>query len=333
MNRRDFIKLAGTAVGGAMLSGGISACAETTMQMKKEAEITSDPLLKGVCDIHIHAAPDTRARLIDELSFARDCRKAGYRSVLFKSNDWSCHDRMFLIREVLPDFKVFGSFCMNFCCGDRVNVYAAEQAVKTTGNFCRCIWLPTQASDYQRRTFRLSRKGIPVLDEKGRVLPEVARVMEICSEADIILASGHSAPEESLVLAAKAKEIGLKKFVITHANSGIWKMTHDQIRRAIDLGAWIEYSCITNYWGPGTGLPDFVRMGSDEFSAFAKINPERSFITTDLGQVGMPHPIQGMRTCIRELLNAGIPQKSIDLMVRSNPAHLIGLNKNKETFL
>ena len=55
--------------------------------------------------------------------------------------------------------------------------------------------------------------------------------------------------------------------------------------------------------------------------------PERSFISTDLGQRGNPNPIDGMRTCIHELLNAGIPQKSIDLMVRSNPAHLIGLNQ------
>jgi len=326
VNRREFIKVAGTAVGGAMLAGGMSACAEATTQTTKDAKATPDPLLAGVSDIHVHAAPDTKARLIDELSFARSCMEAGYRSVLFKSNDWSCHDRAFLIREALPGFEVFGSFCMNFCCGDKINVYATEQAVKTTGNFCRCIWLPTQAADYQCRTFRLPGKGIPVLDETGKVLPEVVRVMEICGEAGIILASGHASPEESLALAAKAKEIGLKKFVITHANSGIWKMTRDQIRRAIDLGAWIEYSCITNYWGPGTGLPDFVRMSSEEFAAFAKINPERSFITTDLGQVGMPHPIDGMRTCILELLKYGVPRKDVDLLVRSNPARLMNLN-------
>lgn len=81
------------------------------------------------------------------------------------------------------------------------------------------------------------REGVPVVDDNGRVLPEVVRVMEICAEANIIFATGHSSPEESIVLARKAREVGVKKCVVTHANSGIWKMTHDQIKQCIDLGA------------------------------------------------------------------------------------------------
>lgn len=66
-------------------------------------------------------------------------------------------------------------------------------------------------------------------------------------------------------------------------------------------------------------------MTDEEFVAFANISPERSFITTDLGQVAMPNPIEGMRTCIKALLKANMPQQQIDLMVRSNPAMLMGL--------
>ena len=101
----------------------------------------------------------------------------------------------------------------------------------------------------------------------------------------------------------------MRKCVVTHANSGIWKMTHDQIKRCIDLGAWMEYSYITNLWGPGTGLPDFERMSDKEFADFARIAPQRSIITTDLGQVGMPHPVDGMRRCILALLENGLAQK------------------------
>ena len=53
--------------------------------------------------------------------------------------------------------------------------------------------------------------------------------------------------------------------------------------------------------------------------------PERSFISTDLGQRGNLHPIDGMCACIRELHDGGISQKQIDWMVRDNPAYLIGL--------
>lgn len=87
----------------------------------------------------------------------------------------------------------------------------------------------------------------------------------------------------------------------------------------------MEYSYITNLWGPSTGLPDFERMNDKEFADFASIAPERSIITTDLGQVGMPHPVEGMRRCILALLANGLTQKNIDYMVRTNPAALVGI--------
>lgn len=328
LSRRDFIRNSMMAGGAMLLSGVLPAQAQTQLLSVDENPDSpkADDLLRGVSDIHLHAAPDSKARLGNELEFARVARAAGYKSLLFKSNDFSCHDRAYLIRQELPDFEVFGSLCMNRVHGDKVNVFAAEKAVTTTGNLCRCIWMPTQDAVYQNIRNRGKKEGIAVLDDNGRVLPEVVRVMEICAEANIIFATGHSSPEESIMLARKAREVGVKKFVVTHANSGIWKMTHDQIKQCIDLGAWMEYSYITNLWGPGTGLPDFERMSDKEFSGFARIAPERSVITTDLGQVGMPHPVEGMRCCILALLENGLSQKLVDYMVRTNPSRLVGLS-------
>lgn len=321
--RRGFIKATGIVGGAALMAGATGGPLAHAAPV--EGSAVQDDMLKGVSDIHVHAAPDVKARAIDELSFAREAQKAGYRSVMFKSNEWSCHDRVYLIRQALPDFACFGSLCMNRTHGDSVIVYAAEMAVRTTGNFCKCIWMPTQAAAYQHAHDKLPGKGISVLSDTGKVLPEVIRVMELCAEADIIFATGHSSPEESLVLAHQAKEVGVGKFVVTHANSHIWKMTRAQIMRVAEFGGFIEYSYITNLWGPGTGVPMNERMSDDEFVAYASIVPERSFITTDLGQVNMPHPLDGMRMCISALLRGGVSRNNIDMMVRANPAMLMGL--------
>lgn len=328
MSRRKFIRNSMLAGGAMLLSGVLPSSAQIPAIPATENPVLpeADELLRSVSDIHLHAAPDSKARLGNELEFARAARDAGYKSMLFKSNDFSCHDRAYLIRQELPGFEVFGSLCMNRVHGDKVNVFAAEKAVNTTGHLCRCIWMPTQDAVYQNIRYHGKKEGIPVLDDKGQVLPEVVRVMEICAEANIIFATGHSSPEESIVLARKAREVGVRKCVVTHANSGIWKMTHDQIKQCIDLGAWVEYSYITNLWGPGTGLPDFERMSDSEFAAFARIAPQRSIITTDLGQVGMPHPVEGMRRSIMALLKNGLTQKQVDFMVRANPARLVGLS-------
>ena len=117
--------------------------------------------------------------------------------------------------------------------------------------------MPTQDAVYQNIRYHGKKEGVPVVDDNGRVLSEVVRVMEICAEANIIFATGHSSSEKSITLARKAREVGVRKCVVTHANSGIWKMTHDQIKRCIDLGAWMEYSYITNLWGPGNGTARF----------------------------------------------------------------------------
>lgn len=328
MDRRQFIRNSVMASGAMLLSGALPTFAadDTAKKIKKDTSFSHDPLLKGVCDIHLHCAPDSKARLTDELQFIRDAKATGYRAVQFKSNDFSNHDRAYLIRQVVPGIEVFGSLVMNRIFGDKVNPYTVKKALHTTGNLCRTIWMPTQDAVYQNLRYHHKKEGIPVLDESGKVLPEVVTVMELCAEADICFATGHSSPEESTVMARKAKEIGLKKFVVTHANSGIWKMTHEQIKTCIDLGAWIEYSYITNLWGPGTGLPDFERMSDSEFADFARIAPERSIITTDLGQVGMPHPVEGMRRCILALHKNGLSQRQTDFMVRTNPAQLVGLS-------
>ena len=327
MSRRNFIKTSALTGGALIASTAIPGQAMNLLQdPKNDSKFAKDGLLDGVCDIHLHCRPDSRERSVDEYGFMKDAMAAGYRAVMFKSNDFSCHDRAYLIRQALPGAACFGSFCMNRVHGDRVNPFAAQKAVETSGGLCRCIWMPTLDAAYPYR--REGRKeGIPVLDDNGHVLPEVVKVMEICAEANIIFASGHSSPVESITLIRKAHEVGVKRIVVTHANSSIWTMTPDQIKRCIDLGAYIEYCYLPCLWGEGTKMPQYQRQSIEEFAAMVRIDPARSFISTDLGQAVMPHPIEGMRDCILKLQAAGVSQSNIDLLLRRNPAWLIGLDK------
>ena len=152
INRRDFIKST-VAVGG-MLLAQTSAAGQAMHLLYEDREANSfanGDLLKGVCDIHLHCRPDSRERSVDEYGFMRDAMAAGYRAVMFKSNDFSCHDRAYIIRQALPEAECFGSFCMNRVHGDKVNVFVARKAVETSGGLCRCIWMPTLDADYQYR--------------------------------------------------------------------------------------------------------------------------------------------------------------------------------------
>ena len=194
LNRRDFIKTS-VVTGGALLAA--TAIPGQTMNLlqeqKNDNKFTNDKLLKGVCDIHLHCRPDSRERSVDEYCFMKDAMEAGYRAVMFKSNDFSCHDRAYIIRQALPGAECFGSFCMNRVHGDKVNPFAARKAVETSGGLCRCIWMPTLDAAYQYQSEGRKEKGIPVLDDNGQVLPEVVRVMEICCDRTFLAGREHYA--------------------------------------------------------------------------------------------------------------------------------------------
>lgn len=323
MDRKTFLTTALSAA----LTAGFFPTSARAKETKSNLEESDRRLLAGTIDLHIHAAPDTKTRLASELDFARQAQDAGMRAVMFKSNDFSCHDRAYLIREVLPSFEVFGSMCMNDVVGDKVNVVAARKAMCTTGSLCRCIWMPTQNSRYQVKTYGQKQKIIDVTDASGNLLPEVISVMELCAEYDIMFASGHSSPEETLLMARRAKEIGLKKFVATHVNSSIWTLSPKQLETVVGLGGWVELSFLTNLWGPGTGLPEYERLSDKAFCDLLSVAPERSFVSTDLGQVAMPSPVNGMLAAIKAITAYGCSSRTIRNVTAVNPAYLVGLDK------
>lgn len=332
MDRRKLLQCAGLSVIGPLSSsvrarsGGTSVdinAAEATRRSVHEINADNE-LLQGVWDIHIHAAPDISPRTIDEYTLCSRARELGYGGVMLKSNVWACHDRAFLLNKAFPDFACYGSLVLNLAFGTTINVYAVREALVTDGGLCRCIWMPTQNAAYPQSA-EPGHTGpvIPVTDSDGRLLPEVVKVMELCAERDIIFATGHSSPLESLLMAKTAKDIGVRKFVITHANSRIWKFTPGQIEEALKFEAWIEFCYLPRLWGPGTGLPKMPRQTIEEFVRYVTFAPERSFVSSDLGSMGLPDPIDGMRQCIQELLGVGVSHETVDKLVRRNPAFLV----------
>jgi hypothetical protein len=49
-------------------------------------------------------------------------------------------------------------------------------------------------------------------------------------------------------------------------------------------------------------------------------------LSTDLGQPGNPVPAVGFASGVQRLLDAGVTQREIDLMIRRNPARFLGLD-------
>ena len=170
ISRRSFIKTS-VMTGGVLLASSAMPghAMERLQEQADDGKFAGNSLLEGVCDIHLHCRPDSRERSVDEYGFTKEAMAAGYRAVMFKSNDFSCHDRAYLIRQALPEAECFGSFCMNRVHGGKVNPFAARKAIETSGGLCRCIWMPTLDAAFQYRHEGRKEQGIPVLDDKGHI--------------------------------------------------------------------------------------------------------------------------------------------------------------------
>lgn len=178
MDRRQFL----AAATAAYAASGITA-------VKPAGASAPRSDLAGVYDIHLHAAPDSKARSLSEYDMAQEAKAAGYRAVLFKSNDFSCHDRAYLLRQAVPGIELFGSIVLNRATGATLNTYAVEKALATTGNLCRTVWMPTLDAEYAVRTFKQNTPFIRVSDGNGKLLPETLHIMELCAQADVAFAT------------------------------------------------------------------------------------------------------------------------------------------------
>lgn len=317
-SRREFMKAAALtgalAVSGRLLEGEAGAA---TPPIDKD--------LDGVIEMHVHADPDVRARCIDQLTLTRQCKQNGYRGIMYKCHDFITNDIAYLLRPRCPASR--------YSAGSRSTGTTATRSTCRPPRWLRRSPAITAAASGCRPTSRRStcgrRAACPVLDAQGKVLPEVVKVMEICADADIIFATGHSSPDECVLLTAKAKEVGVKKAVVTHASQAPWKLSMDQAKACIDNGAYLEHSVLPYFKGPHAVIPGYreqPQVTMEEFASYIALAPDRQFISTDLGQALNPNPVDGMRTFITGLRKAGVKDDVLNAVTRKTPAMLLGLD-------
>ncbi len=320
-SRREFLK-------SAAIAGAVAATAGTVFTGKATAATPPvDKDLEGVIEMHVHADPDVRARCVDQLTLTEQCRRNGYRAIMYKCHDFCTADNAYLLRAMVPGIEVFGGIVLNLNYGPKVNVQAAKMATQITGHYCRCIWMPTYQSAFDMRGKKTP--GVPVLDESGKVLPEVVKVMELCRDQNIIFATGHSSPEECVILSDKAKEVGVTKFVVTHSTQAPWLLSMDQAKKCLENGAYLEHCILPFYKGTHSLLPKYFdarQTTMKEFADYIALDPSHQFLATDCGMARMPSPVDAMRDFIHGLRDAGVSEKVLDTVSRKVAAGLLGLD-------
>ena len=289
-------------------------------------------LLQGSYDLHIHSAPDILPRKGNAIDFARRAADVGMAGILIKSHYVSTTDRADLANEIVPNVKVFGSLCLNHAIGG-INPVAVDIAGRSGA---RLIWFPTvdARNEFDRmdsykgmstpfwydiaqemREKGMTKEPIWLLQEDGKLIPEVYQVLEVISQYNMILATGHVGIEETMALVKAAKEVGISRIVLTHPDLPSVRMPFDLQAELVQMGALIERTYTINYSGKATW--------EYTFAATRAAGVKGTFLSTDMGQPKPPWPDEGLGEFIQFFLDGGFTSDEVRTMVCENPAQLV----------
>lgn len=280
-------------------------------------------VMKGIIDMHIHAAPDVRARKLDDLELMEASVERGVRAIVLKSHNVPTADRAYLVNRVAaekyPDatFTAFGGLCLNKPVGG-LNPDAVETSLKLGA---KIIWLPTNtAENHYRKNGKDPAKGVAVTRD-GKAVPELNDIFALVKQYDAVLATGHIGAEECFPVVEAARAAGVEKIVVTHPEFWVVGMTQEQQAEIVK-----KYDVLLEsvYAQPVNG--SYKINIPDNIAAMKAIGPEHFVISTDSGQTVNPYWYESYTTYYNAVAEVFSPEE-VRKMTHDNPAWLLGIDK------
>jgi hypothetical protein len=291
-------------------------------------------LLRGAYDTHIHVAPDTVERIVDDVTLARRFLDLGMEGFVLKSHYGGTAERAATVRAAVPGIRALGALSCNRAVGG-LNPLAVEIAGREGA---RTVWLPTVDSvnesherdevtpgakvpvwvslQLELREQGLEIEPVAVVAGDGAVVPELWPVLERIAAHGMVLATGHLSRDEIVVVVDAARAAGVAQIVITHPEFPSQALSVDDQRALAARGALLE-RCMTT---PHTG-----KVSWDEWIDHIRAcGPEHSVLSTDLGQVFNPPVEDGMAIMVDRLLEAGFSEAEVHVMAVVNSRRVAG---------
>ncbi|MBW1860865.1 MAG: membrane dipeptidase [Deltaproteobacteria bacterium] len=284
-------------------------------------------MLRGAIDIHVHAEPDIHPRRLDCIELAEEARKLQMAGILIKDHNTITSDRAYIINKIFPDIKLYGAMALNPSVGG-LNPAAVESAIRLG---CREVFMPTSGAQNHVSKWgagphsltnrsRPPDQGICILDEKGRLYKDVLEILRLIAENDVILGTGHLSVTEIMAVTKCARDVGVKRILITHPSMKIIDMPVSCQVEVARMGAYLDHSFLatTNYFS------ESERTSMKEIAyQIHTVGIDHCVMSTDFGQENVPSPTEGLKTFIDEMLAHGFKEEEIRKMIIENPKKLL----------
>jgi hypothetical protein len=285
-------------------------------------------LLEGAIDCHAHGGSDPIDRLLLEDEIAIDYSRVRMRAVVFKTWYTPSASRIPLVKKYLDRWsqengiravEIFGGVTLNASVGG-INPNAVKRCLRFPG--FKYVWMPMVDSYHHRRLVYddWSGAGIRLLDDNGKVLPELTEVLKIAADNDLVVASGHYPYIDTKAMIEEAKRVGVKRLEIIHPAHIHSKTLISEMKEAAREGVKLMLSGLGTTAFPlhETGPVYAVRM-------IREVGPDHIVYGSDYGQIHNPSHLVGTEWTIRLLLAYGATKEEIKKVMQTTPAKHLGL--------
>jgi hypothetical protein len=175
------------------------------------------------------------------------------------------------------------------------------------------VWVKLQL---ELREQGIEIEPVPVVDEDNQPLPETREVLKMVARHGMGLATGHLGRDEIFAVVDAAVEAGVSLIVVTHPEFPSQSLAVEDQRALADKGALLE-RCFTT---PHTGKVPWELW----LQNIRATGPERSVLSTDLGQVFNPPVEDGMALMVERLLAGGFSEEEVHTMAVVNSRRVAG---------
>ena len=215
----------------------ILAAASTPMAQQPVGFPAPPPKLspaQGAIDFHVHSEPDVFGRSMDDIDVAVLAKRKGMRGLVLKNHVTMTADRAVLVMKTVPGIEIFGGIVLNNAVGG-INPAAVEWMHRMSGGRGKVVWLPTFDSDKHVKTLVDPKGSGIVVAPNGVVTPQLEEVLKIIARENLVLATGHIHAEEVMAVVERARELGVKNILVTHALTNIPGLSMEQVRQ-VEIG-------------------------------------------------------------------------------------------------
>ena len=281
--------------------------------------------LEGMYDLHIHAAPSIKRRRFTALEAVNLANAEKMAGLLFLDHTYNTTMMADTINEMGFQTKAFGSIMLNEAVGGlSPSVVEIALALGT-----KQIEMPTYSSkahfdaygdDQNIFPYKKRAKPIYILDDRGRLIPEVEEIVGLVKVSNSFLATGHLSCLEVDAIVKRAKEVGCKVMISSVSTDIAGYPLDAQKKWAADhILMEHDYAALSDVVHVRTPITTIVGQ-------IRAVGAEMCVIATDAGSMQIPDGVSTMKDFVSRLLEAGLTDKEIDLMARKNPRILLGVS-------